>query len=263
MNLRRFALIFGFAALLIGVAVNMHPKTAHTTFSAAYPLSRLSPAAPKGWIMKESPLASTELMVGETLRTLNLTDYFYRTYSHEGMEVRIYVAYWSAGQLDPREVWAHQPDHCWTANGGIILERDDSRILAARGVDQSCPALFRVFQFPTGREEVVFWHLIGGHVSGFDWTDRSPMGSRWRHLLDSLHQNSFGFAPKEQLVVRISTNRSIDALLQSRLWPPMVDSLRPTGIFDAPSLSSSEGKISYRRLSPIPNSPPYRGSGLR
>jgi hypothetical protein len=235
MNLRRFALALGFAAVLIGVVVNLHPKTARTTFSAAYPLSRLTPAVPKGWTMKESPLAATELMVGETLRTLNLTDYFYKTYSHEGMDVRIYVAYWSAGQLDPRQVWAHQPDRCWTANGGIILERDDTRILAPRGVEHSAPALFRVFQFPAGREEVVFWHLIDGHVSGFDWTDRSPLGSRWRRFLNSLRQNSFGFAPKEQLVVRISTNRSIDALLQSRLWPTMVASLRPTGIFAAPN----------------------------
>jgi hypothetical protein len=148
------------------------------------------------------------------------------------MDVRVYVAYWAPGRLDPALVWLHQPDNCWVDNGGIILKRDDARVLPTPGDRHLSPALFRVFQFPDSKEEVVFWDSVGGRPSGFQWENQSFVASRWTRFVHSLRISFFGLAPKEQLVIRISTNRTIDELVKSDLWPRLTSSLASSGIVE-------------------------------
>jgi len=45
----------------------------------------------------------------------------------------------------------------------------------------------------------------------------------------------FGFAPREQIFVRISTNRTIDELVTSDLWPELASSLIQIGILEPTS----------------------------
>jgi len=225
-------LILGLVALGAAVGVNLWPKAGVQSFSAAHPLSVLAPSVPPGWTVKDTSLGTTEISVGETLKTLDLSDYFYKTYWHDGMAVRVYVAYWTPGRIDPRQVWSHQPDICWVGGGGNILTKNDGRVLPGEETGHSVPGRFRVFEFPQGREEVVFWHLVGGKLSGFGRDEQSLVASRWWHFENSLSLSGFGFAPKEQLVVRISTNRTMNDVVKSALWPRLTASFGSTGLFE-------------------------------
>jgi len=208
------------------------------SFSEAHPVSLLAPTAPPGWTVKDTPLGATETSVGETIKQLDLSGYFFKTYRHGGMDVRVYVAYWAPGRMDPREVWSHQPDVCWVGNGGTILTQDDQRVLRGAEAGHTAPARFGGFEFPQGREEVVFWHLVGGKPSGFETEEVSGVVSRWRHFTNSLRLSGFGLEPKEQMEVRISTNRSIDEVMRSDLWPRLVSALSSTGVFVRPGSNS-------------------------
>jgi hypothetical protein len=218
--------------LALAVGVNLWPRAGRPSFSPSHPVSLLVPPPPRDWTARDSLLGPTEVSAGESIKTLNFTDYVYKIYSYAGMDVRVYVAYWAPGRLDPSLVWLHQPDNCWVDNGGVILKRTDARVLTNGSGGHSWPALFRVFQFPEGREEVLFWDSVGGRPSGFRWENQSFVASRWIRFVHSLRVNFFGLAPQEQLVVRISTNRTIDELVRSDLWPRITSSLAPSGIFE-------------------------------
>ena len=231
MRLRSAVLISGTAVLFAAIGVNLRPKIGVQSFSAIHPLSVLAPKAPPGWTVKDTPLGPTEISVGDTLRTLNLSDYFFKTYHQGNMDVRVYVAYWSPGKLDSRRVWSHRPETCWVANGAIMLLGNDRRVLDGGTAARLMPASYGIFQFPQGREEEVFWHLVGGKLSGFE-SENTSLISKWRHFENSLSLTGFGVAPKEQIVVRISTNRTIDDVIHCELWPFLLMSLSSSGIVD-------------------------------
>jgi hypothetical protein len=237
-------LIFLLVSLALGMAIGSSfvPIMAVQSFSTLKPLSRIAPLPPPGWSVEDTPLSAAEESVGDTVKTLFVTDYFYKTYRQGRMDVRFYAAYWAPGRTDPRQVWAHQPDNCWAANGGRIVERDDRCRVAGGPSMQSVPALFRVFEFPQGREEVLFWHLVAGKPSNFDVGQGSSFTASWRRLRNSFILSHFGLLPKEQMVVRISTNRTINELVQSGLWTRLVESLSSCGLFET---------ISPKLLAPV------------
>jgi hypothetical protein len=170
------------------------------------------------------------LSAGEAARTLNFDDFFYKTFRRGGTEVGVYAAYWAPGRLDPATVASHTPDLCWVGAGGTIVERDDSRVLLFPGNRVLRPASFRVFEFPQGSEEVVFWHCVGGTPVRFADSEASPLLAGLRRFEKTLGLTAFGLAPQEQIFVRISTNRTIDELVRSDLWPGLTPFLRESGI---------------------------------
>lgn len=230
--MRRIALWTAFFALAAGIAVTLRPRTGVASFSRSHPFAALAPAAPPGWEVRDTPLGATELAAGEAARTLNFDDYFFKTYRKGAMEVGVYAAYWTPGRLDPALVAGHTPDACWVGAGGTIVEGDDSRVLPGFGNRVLRPAYFRVFEFPRSREEVVFWHCFGGRPVRFADQVGSPLLGRLRGFEQTLGLTAFGLAPQEQIFVRISTNRTIDELVRSDLWPGLTSSLLPSGIFE-------------------------------
>src|SRR5580658_6941037 len=162
MPVRQIALWAAFLAFAAGIAVTLCSRPGVASFSRSHPFATLAPAAPPGWEVLDVPLGATELASGEAARTLNFDDFFYKAYSRGEFEVGVYAAYWAAGRLDPALVAAHSPDICWVNAGGTIVDRDDNRVLAGPGKRALRPASFRVFEFPQGREEVVFWQCVGG-----------------------------------------------------------------------------------------------------
>ena len=116
--------------------------------------------------------------------------------------------------------------------GGTIVEHDNSRVLTSFGNRVLRPARFRVFEFPQGREEVVFWYFFGGKPVQFADQETSPLIGRLRRFKKMLSLTAFGLAPKEQIFIRISTNRTIDELVRSDLWPGLTSSLRGSGILE-------------------------------
>jgi hypothetical protein len=148
------------------------------------------------------------------------------------MDVRVYAAYWLPGHLDPTQVTNHTPDICWVSEGGTIVERDDGRMLPGYGNIVFRPASFRVFEFPRGREEVVFWYGLGGKTIQFADLETSPLIGRLRRFGQTLQLTLSGLAAQEQIFVRISTNRTIDEVIRSDLWPGLTSTLRRSGIVE-------------------------------
>jgi len=144
----------------------------------------------------------------------------------------VYVAYWVPGHKNPMLVTNHTPDICWVSAGGIIVERDDSRVLPRNGSKVFQPASFRVFEFPSGREEVVFWYTLGGKTIQLADLETSPLLGRLRRFKQILSLTSSGLASQEQIFVRISTNRTIDEVIRSDLWPALTSTLSASGIVE-------------------------------
>jgi len=229
---RRIALWAAFLALVAAIAVTLRPRTGVASFSRSQPLATLAPVAPPGWEVQDTPLGATESSAGDAARTLDFNDYFFKTYRKGAMDVGVYAAYWTPGRLDPSLVATHTPDVCWVDAGGAIVEHDDSRVLPGVGSRVFRPAYFRVFEFPQGREEVVFWYCLGGRPVRFADQETSPLLGRLRRFGQTLSLTAFGLAPQEQIIVRISTNRTIDELVRSDLWPGVASSLLQSGIFE-------------------------------
>jgi hypothetical protein len=230
--MRRAALWAAFLALLAGVAVTLRSRIGVSSFSRAHPFGALAPVAPPGWEVRDTPLGATELASGEAARTLDFDDFFYKTYAKGALAVRVYAAYWTPGRLDPAMVAGHTPDACWVGAGGTIIERDDARVLPGFGNRVFRPACFRVFEFPHGREEVVFWLCVAGKPVRFADLERSYLLGRLSRFVQTLRLTAFGLAPQEQIFVRISTNRTFDEVVSSDLWPPLTSSFARSGIFE-------------------------------
>jgi hypothetical protein len=218
-----------FAAAIVLTFLGQHGTAA---FSSSHPLVALAPAPPVGWAVSNTPLGPTELASGDAARTLHFDQYFFKTYTKGSTMVRIYVAYWGPGRIDPILVAAHTPDACWTTAGGVILNGTDSEMLPAPPHYRSRAASFRIFQFPGAREEVVFWYLLGGRPVHLANDLTGTVGGRLNLFYQMLNLTKLGITPRDQVFVRISTNRTIEEITKSNLWPPLVSALITSGIFE-------------------------------
>ena len=230
MSVRRIALCAAFLALAAGIGVSLCTRTGPTSYAQTLRVATLAPPAPVGWSAQDTPLGATELSAGSAVRVLNFDDFIYRTYRRGALTVRVYAAYWKPGRMDPTLVASHTPDACWVASGGAIVVADNHRVLPAAGNRSLLPAQYRIFEFPRGREEVVFWYTLGGQPVGFADQQQSPFLGRILRLGQVLHLTGYGLAPRDQLLVRISTDRTIEELIRSDLWPALSASLLRSGL---------------------------------
>jgi hypothetical protein len=227
--MRRTVLMLGSLALFAGVLVTLRSRRGEPAYSRSHPLSILAPPPPAGWEVRDTPIGATAGSAEAAIRALNFDDYVYRTYRSGGLVVRVYAAYWSPGRMDPSLISIHIPDICWVGSGATLVDSEDGRILPGAG-GSLLPGNFRVFEFPHGREEVVYWHCVRGTPLSAAAPDSLPLSERLRAFGRTLLGTSFGLAPADQVFVRISTNRTIAEVVASDLWPVLTASLRPSGI---------------------------------
>jgi len=229
---RRLVCLAGFL-LVIAVILQCVPKQRVPYFTPPKPLESLVPAAVSGWEVQERAMGETELVREQVLKILHYDEAFFRTYRQGNTEVGIYVAYWKPGAIDPIDASIHSPDLCWV-NAGWREERHDYASKLNDGAGHALKiAQFRDFSTTGGvHQEVVFWHLMGGKLSGY------VLGpsSRWRERLPVLWasqlNNWFGFRQREQFFIRISTNRTMAELTASPLWREIMQGLGPTGLLE-------------------------------
>ena len=239
---RRIALWAAFLALAAVIGVILCRPPAVVSFSPSKPFTAIAPEPPAGWTVRDTPLGPTELAAGEAAHTLNFDAYFCKTYERDGMEVTVYAAYWTPGRLDPSLVDGHIPDVCWVGAGGSIVESDERRVVPGPGGQSSLPARFRVFEFPRNREEVVFWHCVGGKAVWLEDQKASPLFGRLRRFGQILRITGFGLSPQEQVFVRISTNRTLRELLMSDLWPAFASFLGRSGLLEPVDAKGRQGR---------------------
>ena len=227
---KKLFLVLGGMVLVLGIGWAAWPQQDWPYFKPAISLGAMLPAAPVGWTSEDLPLGETEAMLRVVEEKLRFDQALYRVYRRGGLEVGVYVAYWKPGGMDPWLIALHTPDICWIGNGAKLGAMDDELRLAAPNRQTLWPGRFRVFDWPNGRQEVVFWHLYGGEPSGFPLRKGDYVESRWQELKLTLKNTWMGRVRKEQVFIRISTNRTMDEVVRSDLWPVLMKSLAPTGL---------------------------------
>ena len=218
--------------LVLGIGWAAWPQQDRPYFKPAQSLGAMLPAAPAEWTAEDQPLGETEAMLRVVEEKLRFDQAVFRVYKRGDWEVGVYVAYWKPGGMDPWLIALHTPDICWVGNGAKLGAKDDELKLAAPNRQTLWPGRFRIFDWPGGRQEVVFWHLYGGEPSGFPLREGAYVESRWQELKLTLENTWMGRMRKEQVFIRISTNRTMEEVLQSDLWPVLLASLRPTGLLE-------------------------------
>ena len=223
------------AAILLVVATGLQfaPKQRAPFFTPPQPIGNIAPKAVEGWEVEERKMGDTELVRKEVKKILHYDDAFFRIYRRGNTEVGVYVAYWEPGMIDPSDAAIHSPDLCWV-NAGWREERHDYAGRLDDGAGRPLKiAQFRDFSTAGGvHQEVVFWHLVGGKLSGYVLGPSSRWRERQSVLWKSQPNTWFGFRQREQFFIRISTNRTIAELTASPLWPEIIRHLGPTGLLD-------------------------------
>lgn len=223
------SLTLGTVGLATAFWITLHSGDSAESSANSNSLLSLAPLNPGDWSVTDTSLAQTSDQSEDAANVLRFSNYLYRTYRRGDMEVRLYVAYWKAGAMDPSLVWSHRPDTCWVSAGGVALESNNFMQLPGDERNRVKPGFYRMFQFPTGREAVVFWHIVGGKPTMYS-AGPPPFSKRLLETVQSAVSALAGRRPSDQYVVRISTNRNIVELTQSSLWPKLIQSLASSGI---------------------------------
>ena len=196
---------------------------AHRRAPASRPLdlAKIMPSVPAGWKMKSNAESAS---LESILKTKDLA---VRTYWLDGSahptEITLYLGFWQPGQAPISLVSAHTPDVCvpgvgWAAQPAPALEA------SARVGGRSVPKpQSRVFGKDGLLLYVWFWHLVGGRPMEYE----NPY-SVFR-LFDLALK--YGFQPgREQLFVRISSNRSWGEISSQPVVEKFFENLRPLGL---------------------------------
>ena len=227
------------ALLVLAVGFQLVPKVDKPHFEPPEPMAALLPADGDGWVGVDTPLGETEFMEDVVRDVLRYDDAFFRVYSKGDTTVGVYAAYWRPGSIHPIIAATHSPDLCWVNAGWTEKEHTyDLSVPDGRG-GQLTEAQYRVFTAGLSQQqEVLFWHFIGGRISGYAMGPSTRWKQRLPVLLDNQVHNQFGRIQREQVFLRISTNKTIESLLADPFWAKLTAALAPMGI--DPSLPDAE-----------------------
>ena len=233
--MRRSILIFMslgllFVFLMTGVFIFFVP-TAERTIEK--PLEEILPEEIPGWVSHEVPLSSNPDGEERVLDVLNLDDYFSREYVRGDTKIMVYVAYWLPGSEPYSSVAIHNPDSCWVIAGWNIKERESARKMRLAGC-QLKQHEWGIYEKQGADTHVMFWHLLGGepnkYIEKMVWT-KSGIDSfkRQFYFIFNIYQMGLDLG-KEQLFVRLSSNKPFNTLEKDPYFKSILDSLRVLGI---------------------------------
>ena len=154
---------FAPVALLL-IAISLQFYATHRVSPGRPPpvLATDIPVALPGWSYRELPLAETEETRNAVMNTLQFDQFVSRIYHRGPAIVTIYAAYWGPNKVPPRAVGVHTPDTCWVQNGWTRLDRTHAVQLTTPQGTAFKPAEYGVYTAGHARQNVYFWHLVGG-----------------------------------------------------------------------------------------------------
>lgn len=240
--MRRFLLILLTVGLVLVLGVKLTftlfvPKAEPTLDRA---LAELLPVEVEGWKSHEVPLSSSPNGEARVLDILSLDDYFSREYVRGDTRVMVYVAYWYPASEPYSSVAVHNPDSCWVIAGWNIKERESDVRRTLAGCELK-PHEWGIYTRDGQDAHVMFWHLLGGepneHIEQMVWTQSGfDSFKRQYYFIYNIFQMGLDLG-RDQLFVRLSSNKSFDELEGDVHFKRLLDGLRPLGI-EQPSASS-------------------------
>ena len=233
--MRRSVLIFMalgllFVIFITGLFTFLVPAAERTIEKS---LGEILPEEVHGWVSQAVPLSSTPDGEERVLDVLNFDDYFSREYVRGDTRVMVYVAYWLPGSEPYSSVAIHNPDSCWVIAGWKIKDRESARKIWLADC-QLKQHEWGIYEKRGEDTHVMFWHLLGGnpneYIEKMVWT-KSGLDSfkRQFYFIYNLYQMGLDLG-KEQIFVRLSSNKSFDLLEKDPYFKNIIDCLRVLGI---------------------------------
>ncbi|MFY9925108.1 MAG: exosortase/archaeosortase family protein [Opitutaceae bacterium] len=210
--------------LLAGVATCLIARSSqpfHAAPGKGPDLAALLPDAPPGWTAQTTPDLD---QYSGILHTHALIERVYSEASAKGgAHITLYLAYWLPGQAPVSLVDAHTPDACWPGTGWEAEPEPADRARLTVDDRELPPAEYRRFRHDRFETHVWFWHLQGGRPLTY-----VDPGSAVRLFGLAWH---YGFSqPKDQLFVRVSSDRPWDEIASQPTLEQLFVNLRPFGL---------------------------------
>lgn len=197
------------------------------------PLAAVIPARLEGWEVRDLDLADSEEMRSAVLRILRFDEVVYRGYRRGGTEVQIYAAYWKPGSVPYGQAGVHTPDTCWVNAGWRMDKREHAQSVRVDGAMLK-PVEIGDFSKNGHRLHVMFWHLVGVEVHGYEqygWrSGLAGVRARLPNLFRDLRRYGFNLA-QEQKFLRISSNVPVRQLFNDPAFSRLMRGLEVLGIF--------------------------------
>ena len=202
--------------LLAVLATRNEPRSPHMP-----PLESLLPDAPGGWASQTT--GGLEQFSG----VLGTRDLVERVYAPDGGQsetrLTLYLAYWKPGEASVTQVDAHTPDACWPGTGWESRPVPAGRVDLTVGGRLLPTAERRLFAHDRFETNVWFWHLYGGRP--LEFVDPYSALRLFRLSL------RYGFrSPKDQLFVRISSNRPWEEISETPVLRQFMERMAPLGL---------------------------------
>jgi EpsI family protein len=184
-------------------------------------LGRLFPDPLPGWTAETTPHLDENSAI---LETRDLVERVYSTGKGPNVTyLTLYLAYWRPGEAAVSLVDAHTPDACWPGTGWEARPVPSDRETLAVGGRELAPAECRLFAHDAYQTHVWFWHLYGGRPL----TYVDPHSAV--RLLRLAWKYGFGQA-KDQLFVRVSSNKPWEEVAAQATLRQFMENLKPLGL---------------------------------
>lgn len=193
-------LLIGAVALIIYGSTRSLEQTFHGK------LADLLPDPPQGWTRTLRPIADTPEMQKAVGEILHYDDGVFADYTYGRERVSVYIAYWTPGKMQHRQIASHTPDVCWTLAGWNCTERG----VARPGISGHFFAEARTFTAKGTTEYVWYWHMVNGKPVSYS-TDKLPP---WYAFITDVV--TLGFHQREeQFFLRLSATSPLESAVLS------------------------------------------------
>lgn len=203
-----------FSATFVFFVKSPHANSETATTELEGRLKTAIPYEMDGWASKDSGLGDTEEVQRAAEKVLNVTDYVNRTYSKNGTDFTVYIAYWKPDTMEIHRASSHSPDRCWVANGWKNI---DSKKKEFKSLDIGDEKLLggssRAYTLPTEmgivKRYVWYWHIVDGFPYNYGKSDNfTPTFSNW---LKGVFSAAIKGMP-EQYFVRVDSSVPLENL---------------------------------------------------
>ncbi len=214
-------LLSGTALLLLAaVALVIYGNTRPLERTFHGKLSNLLPEAPSGWTRTLRPIADTPEMQKAIGEILNYDDGVFADYTRGSNRLSVYIAYWTPGKMQHRQVASHTPDVCWVNAGWTCKESGGTSYELLAPSYRFPPAEARTFVTNGTTEYVWFWHLVGGKSKSYSTEGLPPWYASFADVLET------GFNQREeQFFIRLSSPQPLDNPILATALEPVLQTL--------------------------------------
>lgn len=226
MTLKKRLLAFCLAVVLVTSAfIQLKSLQSINVMQRNLSLVDLLPQHSNGWSWEDRPVAETAEIQQAVDYWLNYNEAVFRIYRRNAIEVGLYVAYWRPGRIHPRLIQQHTPDICWTKIGWSLTQSRGTIVLTDTQGNRTRVGQHRKFRKQYQSQDVAYWHLFGGVLSGYSQGELSASEEFAATWLRDIR-----YGQREQYFIRISANVPLGELGRTELLDMIIKSLGPIGL---------------------------------